>query len=667
MKDFGLFRVAACVNETRVADVSFNCESICRLITAAEEENASLAVFPELCVTGFSCQDLFGQSLLLEKAEEGVKRIADFTRGKYVTAVIGAPVKVAGRICDCALVLRNGSVMGIVPKMSPAAGEGAVMRRMFSSSSIFNSAEELSGRYVDDGKKHVKEGFGAEARLVGQRCNVSPSLLFTTGRATIGIELQEDLMTPFQNSMALCCAGADVIANLTASVETMGKAAKRREAVAAQSERLSCAYIYCSSGCGESTTDNVYGGAALIAETGELVEEKPSFTDGGSIIFADIDLERITAVRQRKGCVPEYACTTATIDLGDAAKTDFSKALYREIDDAPFLPDAWNDYESCDEAFHIQVQGLVARMKHIGCEKLTLGISGGLDSTMALLVAAGAMDSLGLPHSNILGVTMPGLGTSKRTKNNAVDLMEALGTSSREISVVPAVEQHFKDIEHDPSVMDSTYENAQARERTQILMDIANQENSIVVGTGDLSELALGWCTYNGDHMSMYAVNASVPKTLLRHMVTRIAEEMEGVKPERGTRNVSEILYDVAATPISPELKPADENGEIAQKTEDLIGPYELHDFFIWNFINYGYGPAKLALFAEKAFEGRFDRETIVKWLKKFHWRFFTQQFKRSCMPDGPAVTSVSFSPRGSWMMPSDAKTDLWTSELENL
>lgn len=666
MKDFGLFRAAACVNDVRLADIAHNCESICRLISAAEDENASLAVFPELCVTGFSCQDLFTQNILIENSEKGIKKIADFTRGKHVTAIIGAPMKISGRIVDCAFVLRNGNIMGIVPKMDPGCGTDAMMRRMFASSSRFSSADGITGRYVNDGKKHVLEGFGTEVRIAGQKCNVSPNLLFTIGKATIGIELQEDLMTPFQNSTMLASAGADIIANLTASSESMGKGARRRAAVTAQSERTSTAYIYCSAGNGESTTDNVYGGTALIAETGDLLEENESFSEGESIIFSDIDLEKISVTRQKKNAA-EYPCVTATIELGEAAKTDFSKKLYREIDSTPFIPEVWNEYESCNEAFEIQVKGLVDRMKHIGCERLTIGVSGGLDSTMALLVAAGAMDRLGLPHSNILGVTMPGLGTSKRTKNNAVDLMEALGTSSKEISVVPAVEQHFKDIDHDPKVMDSTYENAQARERTQILMDMANQDNSIVVGTGDLSELALGWCTYNGDHMSMYAVNSSVPKTLLRHMVTRIAEEMGEEKPVRGDRTVSEILYDVAATPISPELKPVDENGEIAQKTEDLIGPYELHDFFIWNFFNYGYGPAKQVLYAEKAFEGTFDRETIIRWIKKFHWRFFSQQFKRSCMPDGPAVTSVSFSPRGSWMMPSDAKVDLWINELEEL
>ncbi|MBQ0143878.1 MAG: NAD(+) synthase, partial [Bacteroidales bacterium] len=438
-------------------------------------------------------------------------------------------------------------------------------------------------------------------------------------------------------------------------------------------------YIYCSSGYGESTMDTVYGGSSMIVENGTILCENERFQMKDSMIVADFDIEKLNVLRQKKnsfrGMAPdgtsacEYSGLYARFDLGAAAPTDFKEKLCRFVEPHPFLPegDPVEVAVRCKEILAIQTTGLVARLEHIGCQKTVIGISGGLDSTLALLVSVMALDRLGLPRENVIGITMPGLGTTKRTKSNAVDLMEALGVTSREISVVPAVEQHFKDIGHDPSVMDSTYENAQARERTQILMDISNQENGLVVGTGDLSELALGWCTYNGDHMSMYGVNASVPKTLIKFLVQWAADNVFNQPAADGMRSAREILYDVTETPISPELKPADEKGEIKQKTEDLIGPYELHDFFIYNYMRFGYSPSKIFFFACNAFEGLYDKETILKWLKKFYWRFFTQQFKRSCMPDGPKISVVSFSPRGDFRMPSDAKVNLWISELDKI
>lgn len=680
MKDYGLFRVAACVPRVKVADVEFNCESICRMIDQAEETKASLVVFPELSVTGYTCMDMFSQNLLLEKAEEAVGRIADYTRGKTATVVVGAPVRFRGRLYNCAVVMRNGGIKGIVPKMYlPTYAEFDESRWFASGSDFMSSTNSTVGRLVDDGKNFYRDGFDAEISFVGQKCNISPNILFTIGQATFGIEICEDFWTPIPPSSFLAPSGAQIIVNISASNEVMTKHAERRNLVANQSGRMVAGYIYCSSGYGESTMDTVYGGSSMIVENGTILCENERFQMKDSMIVADFDIEKLNVLRQKKnsfrGMAPdgtsacEYSGLYARFDLGAAAPTDFKEKLCRFVEPHPFLPegDPVEVAARCKEILAIQTTGLVARLEHIGCRKTVIGISGGLDSTLALLVSVMALDRLGLPRENVIGITMPGLGTTKRTKSNAVDLMEALGVTSREISVVPAVEQHFKDIDHDPTVMDSTYENAQARERTQILMDISNQENGLVVGTGDLSELALGWCTYNGDHMSMYGVNASVPKTLIKFLVQWAADNVFNQPAADGMRSAREILYDVTETPISPELKPADEKGEIKQKTEDLIGPYELHDFFIYNYMRFGYSPSKIFFFACNAFEGLYDKETILKWLKKFYWRFFTQQFKRSCMPDGPKISVVSFSPRGDFRMPSDAKVNLWISELDKI
>ena len=677
--EYGFFRAAAAVPRVKVADVDFNREAICRLIDKAEEERSSLIVFPELSVTGYTCLDMFGQNLLLTKSEEAVGKIAKYTRGKFVTAVIGAPVRFRGRLYNCAIVIRNGGIKGIVPKIYlPTYAEFDEGRWFASGSDLLSPANSTVGRFVNDGLNFFRDGFDSDIKFAGQRVNISPNLLFTIGEATFGIEICEDFWTPIPPSSFLAPSGAQVIVNISASNEVMSKHKQRKELLTNQSGRTVSGYIYCSAGYGESTMDTVYGGSSIICEDGVLLAENERFKMEDSMIFADIDIEKLNVSRQKKnsfrGMAPdgtsacEYSGLYSRFNLGQAAPTDFESKLYRFIEPHPFLPEGNpEEVAGCSrEILAIQTIGLAGRIEHIGCKKAVIGISGGLDSTLALLVTCMAFDRLGLPRKNILGITMPGLGTTKRTRSNAVDLMDTLGVSSREISVVPAVEQHFKDIGHDPKVMDSTYENAQARERTQILMDIANQEDGLVIGTGDLSELALGWCTYNGDHMSMYGVNSSVPKTLIIHLVRWAAQNVFHQPARKGLRSAGEILIDVTETPISPELTPADPKGEIKQKTEDLIGPYELHDFFIYNYMRWGYSPTKILFLACRAFPNC-EKETILKWLKKFYWRFFSQQFKRSCMPDGPKISVVSFSPRGDFRMPSDAKVRLWISELENL
>ena len=678
--DYGFFRVAAAVPRVKVADVDFNREAICRLIDKVEAEGTSLVVFPELSITGYTCMDLFGQDLLLEKSDEAVGKICWYTRGKHVTVVVGAPVRFRGRLYNCAVVIKNGGIKGIVPKIYlPTYAEFDESRWFASGSDFLSPGRQVSGRFVDDGRNYYRDGFDSDIKYCGQRCNISPNMLFTVGETTFGIEICEDFWTPIPPSSFLAPSGAQVIVNISASNEVMAKHHQRKELISNQSGRTVSGYIYCSAGYGESTMDTVYGGASIICENGSLIAENKRFQMDDSIIYADLDIGSLNIQRQKKnsfrGMAPdgtsasEYSSLYSRMDLGAAAPTDFEAKLFRKVEPHPFLPegDSLEIAKRSREILRIQATGLAARMEHIGCEKAVIGVSGGLDSTLALIVASMAFDKLGIPRSGIIGITMPGLGTTSRTKSNAVDLMEALGITAKEISVVPAVEQHFKDIGHDPSVIDATYENAQARERTQILMDIANQENGLVVGTGDLSELALGWCTYNGDHMSMYGVNASVPKTLIKHLVRWAAMNLFPESRSGSGRSATEILLDVTETPISPELMPANEGGEIKQKTEDLIGPYELHDFFIYNLMCYGYSPSKIFFLACRAFEGGYDKETILKWLKKFYWRFFSQQFKRSCMPDGPKISQVSFSPRGDFRMPSDAKVKLWMDELETL
>ena len=657
MRDYGYLRIMACSPRVRVADVRFNCETITEAIEAADAARAALVVFPELSLTGYTCGDLFGQNLLIDKAEEAAKEIVRVSRAKAVTIVVGVPVRFGGHLYNCAAVIRNGRLKGLVPKIYLPTYNEFYEARWFASGAAFLGSPET-------------------VKYAGQTCVLAPAQLFSIGKASFAVELCEDLWTPVPPSSCHALAGAEVIVNLSASNEVLLKHKYRRSLVAGQSARTVSAYVYCGAGYGESTQDVVFAGSSFICENGSFLAENERFRMDGSSVTADVDIEKLTVLRQKENTfqaiLPDghpLQDNYIRVDLGDGPETDFEAALYRTVEPHPFVPDG--DAAEIDrrarEVLSIQVTGLVSRLEHIGCQTAVIGISGGLDSTLALLVTALAFDQLGWSRDRILGITMPGLGTSGRTKGNAVDLMAALGVTAREISVVPAVEQHFRDIGHDPKVMDATYENAQARERTQILMDVANQENGIVIGTGDLSELALGWCTYNGDQMSMYGVNAGVPKTLVIHLVRWAAENRFGAAGGHTGRSVREILLDIVDTPISPELTPSDASGAIAQKTEDLVGPYELHDFFLYHFFRFGTSPAKLYFLARKAFADKYDEDTLKKWLRKFYWRFFSQQFKRSALPDGPKVGSVSLSPRGDWRMPSDAKSSLFLAELDTL
>ncbi len=657
MRDYGYLRIMACSPRVRVADVRFNCETITEAIEAADAARAALVVFPELSLTGYTCGDLFGQNLLIDKAEEAAKEIVRVSRAKAVTIVVGVPVRFGGHLYNCAAVIRNGRLKGLVPKTYLPTYNEFYEGRWFASGAAFLGSPET-------------------VKYAGQTCVLAPAQLFSIGKASFAVELCEDLWTPVPPSSCHALAGAEVIVNLSASNEVLLKHTYRRSLVAGQSARTVSAYVYCGAGYGESTQDVVFAGSSFICENGTFLAENERFRMDGSSVVADVDIEKLTVLRQKENTfqaiLPDghpLQDNYLRVDLGEGPQTDFEEKLYRTVDPHPFVPegDAAEIDRRAREVLSIQVTGLVSRLEHIGCRTAVIGISGGLDSTLALLVTALAFDQLGWSRDRILGITMPGLGTSGRTKGNAVDLMAALGVTAREISVVPAVEQHFKDIGHDPKVLDATYENAQARERTQILMDVANQENGIVIGTGDLSELALGWCTYNGDQMSMYGVNAGVPKTLVIHLVRWAAENRFGEAGGHAGRPVREILLDIVDTPISPELTPSDASGAIAQKTEDLVGPYELHDFFLYHFFRFGTSPAKLYFLARKAFAGKYDEETLQKWLRKFYWRFFSQQFKRSALPDGPKVGSVSLSPRGDWRMPSDAKSSLFLAELDTL
>ena len=638
MTNFGFIRVAAAVPVVKVAAVSHNIDQICRLVEEAVCKEASVVVFPELSVTGSSCGDLFYQNLLVREAEYGVGRIAEFSIGKDIAIVVGAPVPMNGRLYNCAIAIRDGEIMGITPKTCISG----LQRRWFTSGSGISSESEIT--------------------YAGQTCAFSQSILFRLGDARFAIEFGDELSTPLAPSIYHALAGAHIILNLSACNELVMSDSRRRITLKDLSSRNICAYIYASAGFGESSQDLVYSGAACIYENGNQIAENERFSTDGSLTVADIDIEMLDLLRRKTDddtraiIGSEYA----VIDLGDACDTDFSSTLHRTVEHNPFLPSGEEDYR-CREVISLQTSALMTRLNHIGCRSAIIGISGGLDSTLALLVAVMAFDRLGWSRERIIGVTMPGFGTTSRTKNNAWDLMHTLGITCREISIKAACEQHFADIGHDASEHDATYENAQARERTQILMDLANKEGGIVIGTGDLSELALGWATYNGDHMSMYGVNADIPKTLVKSLVKWVAENK--FTEVSGERSVKEILMDIIDTPISPELLPATEDGKIKQVTEDLVGPYELHDFFLYHFVRLGFTPEKIFFLAQKAFN--YDDQTIMKWLKTFVRRFFNQQFKRSCMPDGPKVGSVGLSPRGDWHMPSDAWSTDFLDSLE--
>ena len=695
MDNYGFIRVAACSPRVKVADIEYNTSEILSAIDKAEEKKVSLLVFPELCVTGYTCGDLFSQDLLISEAEKAVVKIKTHTRAKEVTVVVGVPVRHLDRLYNCAAVIRNGMVRGLVPKLYvPNYGE-FYESRWFSSGADFLSPGNVStGNFHDDGKDYYREGTPCTMVYAGFRTTISPNQVFSIGHASFAVEICEDLWMPVPPSSFHALCGARIIVNTSASNEVLMKHEYRKALVANQSARTISGYIYCSSSYGESTQDMVFAGSSLICENGTFMAESERFSTSTQMIFADLDMEKLSILRQREttftAIIPDGRKSSdmrrrySMVDLGKAASTSFEGEMYRHIEPHPFVPggDPAEIARRAEEITSIQVMGLMTRLEHIGCKTAVIGISGGLDSTLALLVTVLAFDRLGLDRKGIIGITMPGFGTTGRTQRNAVDLMTALGVTQREISIVPCVSRHFEDIGQDPSVHDVTYENAQARERTQILMDVANKENGLVVGTGDLSELALGWATYNGDHMSMYGVNASIPKTLVKYLVKWAAENNFG-SAVAGERSAREILLDVVDTPISPELTPADDKGQIKQKTEDLVGPYELHDFFLYNMFRFGYSPSKIFFMAKKAFigkkedasvflgpEGKFneyDEQTLLKWLKKFYWRFFSQQFKRSCLPDGPKVGSVSLSPRGDLRMPSDAKVALWIADLEKL
>lgn len=658
--NFGFLRTAAAVPRIKLADTVYNTEEICRLISKAIEEEVSLLVFPELTVTGYSCGDLFSQKLLVRAAETAVARIVDYTVDKQLTVVIGSPIRIHSRLFNCALVINNGTILGIVPKMYiPNSKE-------FYEARWFTPGDELSGNRED-------------IEYAGQVCPVSPELLFNIGTdestVTFGVEICEDLWTAIPPSSFHALSGAELIVNLSASNDVIGKHAYRRQLVSMQSSKAICGYIYVSAGYGESTQDVVFSGSSIIAENGNIIAEGERFSMESTLTIADIDIEHLETFREKSNTfIPitrrnihddRFDRSELTTFVGCAVDTDFSKRLYRDIDSHPFIPSDEKLDDICSEVALIQSQGLAARLEHIHCNSTVIGISGGLDSTLALLVTVMTYDRLGYDRKNILGITMPGYGTSDRTYNNAVKLMEALGITTREIPIAAACDQHFNDIGHNKEIHDVTYENSQARERTQILMDIANQTSGIVIGTGDLSELALGWCTYNGDHMSMYGVNASVPKTMVRHIVKWFARKRFANEMTHEGDSIKDILLDIVDTPVSPELLPTDAKGQIAQVTEDVVGPYELHDFFLYNFFRYGYSPAKILFLAEKAFADTYDANYIKKCLRKFIWRFFSQQFKRSCLPDGPKVGDVSLSPRGDWRMPSDAAVRIWLDELD--
>ncbi len=632
---YGFLKVAAAVPVVKVADVDYNVGQVESLIAQAEGQGVEVMVFPELCLTGYSCQDLFHQQLLIDKAEEGLLKLLDFTRKLDVIAIVGLPVQIGSRLFNCAAVIQGGTLLGIVPKtFLPNYSE-------FYEKRWFASANELTAQDI---------------YLAGSPVHVTPQpTIFTTcDGARFGIEICEDVWAPMPPSVTLALEGADVILNLSASDELIGKHQYLCQLLAQQSARTISGYVYAGCGFGESTQDVVYGGNAMIFENGRLLCEGERFSFQPQIKITQIDVERLRTERRLNSTffVSKAGNIEWNVQCRPISPRDFE--LVRTFDPHPFIPAADEMQSTCDEILNIQVAGLAKRLYHIGLSKAIIGISGGLDSTLALLVTVKAFDKLGLDRRGIIGITMPGFGTTDRTHQNALKLMEQLGVTIREISIAKAVTQHFEDIGHDAKVHDATYENSQARERTQILMDVANKENAIVVGTGDLSELALGWATYNGDHMSMYGVNAGVPKTLVRHLVTYLAGEL-----------ATEVLLDIVDTPISPELTPADEHGQIKQKTEDLVGPYELHDFFIYYFMRFGFRPSKIFLMARKAFSGSYDDEVIKHWLTVFCRRFFSQQFKRSCMPDGPKVGSVSLSPRGDWRMPSDASSALWVKDVE--
>lgn len=652
MNKYGYIRVAAAYPKVELADPGVNSVRISDMIMNLSKKGARLIVFPELCLTGYTCGDLFNQPTLLNAAMRQLGFIQQITKESHVTAVVGLPIRYRGRLYNCAAVIQYGEILGIVPKCYLPNYDEFYEKRWFSSGLKINLPEGKEYNIID---------------IDGHAIPFGINLLFRIENAKFGVEICEDMWVPNPPSTAMSVAGADIIANLSATNEVIDKHAFLLSLIKERSSRCKCGYVYASAGSGESSTDLVFSGNSIIAEDGIILKKSDRFQREEGYCIADIDIEKLRNTRQRQSSFGQNDIVLPTFGSEEFTATQAEPAnLMRDINPYPFLSsDKAKFEEQCSEIITIQAWGLEQRLLATHCKCLVIGISGGLDSTLALLVAVRAFDDLKLDRKGIIGVTMPGFGTSDRTHNNAVDLMQRMGITHIEINISEAVKLHFKDIDHDINVHDATYENSQARERTQILMDLANKYGGMVLGTGDLSELALGWCTYNGDHMSMYSVNASVPKTLIRPLVRRVAQDYDD--------ETRRILEDIVSTPISPELVPTDNEGNIAQKTEDLVGPYDLHDFFIYHFVKEGFPPSKIFVLACKAFaegpysDGRptFSRETIKKWLIVFLRRFFNQQFKRSCMPDGPKVGPVSFSPRGDWRMPSDAVARLWISEAE--
>ncbi len=643
MKD-GFICVAAGTPKVRVADCRYNAEQIFTMMREAEKQGVKILALPELCLTGYTCGDLFLQDTLLNGAVEGLRTILEATRHLEVLTALGMPLRARGKLYNCAVVIQKGDILAVVPKTYvPNYGE-FYEKRWFEGGEDITSQVSIGLPGADGGTMYT----GLGQAIID--CPAVPGL-------KVGVEICEDLWAADPPSRRLAEAGATVILNLSASNEVVGKAAYRRQLVVGQSGRLCCGYVYADAGEGESTTDLVFTGHNMVAENGALLAEH-RFTTG--LTIADIDVQRLTYERRR--LTPFPAEGGAALYQGAAEFTPCVTKLRRYVSPAPFIPDNAADRASrCEEILTIAALGLKKRLKHTGARSAVIGLSGGLDSTLALLIAALAMGMLHRDPSDIIAVTMPCFGTTERTKNNAVLLAEHMGTTLRTIPIGDTVRSHFRDIGHDPEDQDVTYENAQARERTQVLMDVANQTGGLVIGTGDLSELALGWATYNGDHMSMYGVNASIPKTLVRHLVDYVARDNRKKDPE-----LAQVLEDILDTPVSPELLPAVQ-GEISQRTEDLVGPYELHDFFLYHAVRWGFGPRKILRLAELALGRQYSWEVILKWLKNFYYRFFAQQFKRSCLPDGPKVGSVSLSPRGDWRMPSDAVARLWLEELEGI
>ena len=640
--NYGFVKVAACVPSVKVANCPYNIAEIEKEIILADGKGVEIIAFPELSVTAYTCADLFAQQLLLDEAERGLIKVLSDTRQLDIIAILGMPIAIDGALLNAAVVIQRGKVLGVVPKTFLPNYKEFYEKRWFTSSRDIR---------VDN------------VRLCGQTVPLGTDLLFETSNTTFGIELCEDAWAVIPPSSRLALEGAEIIFNLSASDESIGKHNYLCQLIAQQSARCIGGYVLSSCGFGESTTDVVFAGNGLIYENGQLLNRSDRFSFKPQTIISEIDVEKLRTERRVN---TTFAACRATLSGNPFRRIATEQVNPRDIvmtrsfDPHPFVPQGPTLDERCEEIFSIQTTGLAQRLVHTHAKSAVVGISGGLDSTLALLVCARTFDRLGWDRKGIVGVTMPGFGTTDRTYRNALSLMESLGVTIREVSIRKACLQHFADIGHDEKIHDVVYENSQARERTQLLMDIANQTWGLVIGTGDLSELALGWATYNGDHMSMYGVNGSVPKTLVRHLVKWVA--CNGVdEASRAT------LLDIVDTPISPELIPANPDGQISQVTEDLVGPYELHDFFLYYVMRWGFRPAKVYWLAMQAFKGSYDDETVKKWLKTFCRRFFNQQFKRSCLPDGPKVGSLSISPRGDWRMPSDACSDSWLAEVEAL